>query len=112
MSGHLEKQRVTHMAFPKSSKRKPQPRFAKLDGKPLPKPRGRHAGSKRAKRKVVTIPVNQRLGFRVGEFAALVGVSPTTIWRGIKRGDIETVEQQGMKVTPRSYAVKAGYISD
>ena len=57
------------------------------------------------------IPVHQRLGFRPAEFAALVGVSYVTIWRAIKRGDIEVVEQNGIKVIPRSYAVKAGYIT-
>ena len=57
------------------------------------------------------IPVHQRLGFRPAQFAALVGVSYVTIWRAIKRGDIEVVEQNGIKVIPRSYAVKAGYIT-
>ena len=62
-------------------------------------------------REAVAIPVHQRLGFRPAEFAALVGVSYVTIWRAIKRGDIEVVEQNGIKVIPRSYAVKAGYIT-
>jgi hypothetical protein len=58
------------------------------------------------------IPVNQRLAFRPAEFAALVGVSYVTIWRAMKRGDIETIVQNGVRVIPRSYAVRAGYITD
>jgi hypothetical protein len=58
------------------------------------------------------IPINQRLAFRPAEFAALVGVSYVTIWRGIKSGKIDTVVQNGIKVIPRAYAVKAGYITD
>jgi hypothetical protein len=100
------------MGFP-TSKRTPLPRYARLDGKPLAKPRGRHAGRPPdTVREVVTIPVHQRLGFRVAEFAALVGVSTTTIWRQIKSGQIEVIQQHGMKIIPRSYAVRAGYISD
>ena len=51
------------------------------------RPRGRHAephSDDDAERKAVTIPVNQRLGFRPAEFAALIGVSHVTVWRGIK----------------------------
>lgn len=99
-----------------TSKRKPQPRYAKLDGKPPAKPRGRYAASSRVApgevRETITIPVAQRLGFRVAEFAALLGVSTPTIWRGIRAGKIEVVEQGNMKIIPRSYAVRAGYITD
>ena len=58
---------------------------ARLDGKPPRNPSGRHAGTKPVKRKIITIPVNQRLGFPVREFAALLSVSYPTIWRGIPR---------------------------
>lgn len=99
---------------PATSKKKP-PRFAKLDGKPPPRPRGRHAKPRSDEppaREIVSIPVNQRLGFRPVEFAALIGVSAPTVWRAIKRGDIPIVDQNGIKIVPRSYAIKAGYITD
>ena len=95
-----------------TSNRAKPPRYAKLDGKPPRKPRGRHTGTPGVYREVINIPVSQRLAFRPAEFAALVGLSYTTIWRGIKSGKIETVVQNGVKVIPRSYAIKAGYITD
>jgi hypothetical protein len=100
------------------AKNKPPPRFRKLDGKPLARPRGRNAVARSdasdeddAAREIITIPVNQRLGFRVGEFAALLGVSHVTIWRGIKKGTIDVIEQHGVKIIPRAFAIKAGYIT-
>jgi hypothetical protein len=97
---------------------KSPPRYAKLDGKPLSRPRGRHAvahsdvsNEDDAAREVVTIPVNQRLGFRIGEFAALIGVSHVTIWRGIRDKKIDVIDQNGVKIIPRAYAIKAGYIT-
>ena len=101
------------MTSSKSSNRKASPRYARLDGKPPAKPRGRHA-SKRAStsRKVTAIPVQQRLGFRVEEFAALLGVSHVTIWRRIKRGEIEVFRQGRTTIIPRAYAVRVGLITE
>ena len=83
-----------------------------LSGKPIGQPRGRHARKRVARRKIVAaIPVNQRLGFRVEEWAALTGVSDTTVWRSIKDGRIDVVEQNGLKIIPRAYAIRAGYIT-
>jgi hypothetical protein len=106
------------------AKAKPQskssklPRYAKLDGKPPSRPRGRHAVARSdtsdegdAPREVVTIPVNQRLGFRVAEFAALLGVSHVSVWRAIKAGKIDVIDQNGIKVIPRAFAIKRGYIT-
>ena len=105
-------------AQPKSSNRKPPPRYAKLDGKPLSRPRGRHAVARSDtsdedadQRATVTVPVNRRLGFRVGEFAVLCGVSYTTIWRDIRDKKIETVAVGGVKLIPRAYAVQQGLIT-
>ena len=87
----------------------------RLDGKPRSLPRGRHAKSHTddgAPRETTVIPVHQRLGFRPAEFAALIGVSHVTVWRGIKSGKIEVVDQNGIKIIPRAYAVKAGYLTD
>jgi hypothetical protein len=90
------------------------------DGKP-PRPRGRHAKPSDSDdaapvddeaRKAGAVPVHQRLGFRPAEFAALLGVSYPTIWRGIKSGKIDVVDQNGIKIIPRAYAVKVGLISD
>jgi predicted DNA-binding transcriptional regulator AlpA len=106
------------MNYPTSSKPKAQPRYAKLDGRPLARPRGRHAVARSdtsdedAKRQVVTIPVNQRLGFRVREFAALLGVSYATIWRQIRDEKIPIVEIAGMKLVPRAFAIERGLISE
>jgi hypothetical protein len=93
------------------SNRKNQPRYARLDGKPLPKPRGRHTGTANVERETVTIPAVQRLGFRVGEFAALTGVSEVTVWRGIKSGKVEVIDHLGVKIIPRSFAIKRGFIT-
>jgi excisionase family DNA binding protein len=102
------------------SKRSPVPRYAKLDGKPLAKPRGRHAVAHSttaksenddAERKVITIPMTQRLGYRPGEFAALLGVSVPTIWRQIRDKKIEVVEIGNVKLIPRAFAIKHGLIT-
>ena len=98
---------------------KPAPRYAKLDGKPPSRPRGRHAVARSdtsseeadAEREVITLPVNQRLGFRVAEFAALIGVNPVSVWRGIKAGKIDVIDQNGIKIIPRAFAIRKGYIT-
>lgn len=94
-------------------------RYGRLDGRPLTKPRGRHAAKQTAEnadnddapREVVTIPMTQRLGYRTSEFARLCGVSVPTIWRQIRDGKIETVEIGGVKLIPRSFAIKRGLIT-
>jgi hypothetical protein len=94
--------------------KKKSPRIGKLDGKPPPRPRGRHAvavTADDAKREVVTIPVEQRLGFRPAEFAALIGVSNVTVWRGIRDGKIDVIDEGGIKIVPRSYAIRKGYLT-
>jgi hypothetical protein len=100
---------------------KPAPRYGKLDGKPASRPRGRHAVARSdtsseddagaVAREVLTLPVNQRLGFRVGEFAALLGVSHVSVWRGIKAGKIDVIDLNGIKIIPRAFAIKEGLIT-
>ena len=80
-----------------------------LAGKPRPKSRTDSDGTPRAP---APVPVNQRLGFRPAEFAALTGVTYVTVWRAIKRGEIEVVYHCGIKIIPRAFAVKAGFLSD
>ncbi|MFZ0855066.1 MAG: hypothetical protein WAO08_38455 [Hyphomicrobiaceae bacterium] len=96
----------------KSPKSKTKPRYGKLDGKPPRKPSGRHVGTKPVKREIITIPVNQRLGFRVREFAALLSVSYPTIWRGIRDKKIPVIEIGGVKLIPRAYAIECGLIKE
>ena len=79
----------------------------RLDGKPRSLPRGRHAKRKRdddggddAPRDPPPIPVHQRLGFRPAEFAALIGVSYPTVWRGIRSGKIKVIDQNGIQIIP------------
>jgi|RhiMethySRZTD1v2_1073278.scaffolds.fasta_scaffold333993_3 hypothetical protein len=92
-------------------KPKPRPRFVLLDGKPPAKPRGRHAGKPaNDERRTFAIPVNQRLGYRVSEWAALTGSSTATVWRHVRSGRIETVKQGSVTLIPRRFAIRAGYI--
>jgi hypothetical protein len=105
------------MDIPTLSKRKPQVRYGKLDGKPPAKPRGRHAvplaeDEPKRSREVVTIPVNQRLGYRVREFAALCGVSYPTIWRDIRDKKIPVIVVGGVKLISRAHAIRCGLISE
>ncbi len=91
----------------------------RLDGKPRSLPRGRHAKPRTddddddddAPREAVTVPVHQRLGFRPAEFAALIGVSYVTVWRGIKSGKIKVIDQNGIQIIPRAFVVEAGYLA-
>ena len=78
-----------------------------MDAIAVKRPRGRPPG----RREPRTVPMHERLGFRPYEFAALIGVSRVTIWRWVKEGKIPTINENGIKIIPRSYAVKAGYIT-
>src|SRR4051812_33478026 len=82
----------------------------RLDGKPPARPRGRHAVPDSTVREATPVPINQRLGYRPAEFAALTGLSYPTIWRRIKRGEIATVQIGGVKLVPRAFAVQCGLI--
>ena len=96
----------------------------RLDGKPRSLPRGRHAkrsdgeppADKPADDKPAdaprAVPIHQRLGYRPAEFAALTGLSYVTVWRQIKNRKIDVIDQGGIKMIPRSYAIKAGYITE
>ena len=97
------------------SEKKPKRNSVRLHGKRPSRPRGRHAvpqSSPEPKPEAAPVPVNQRLGFRIGEWAALTGGSPVTVWRRIKDGSIPTVGHGPTKLIPRSYAVRTGYISE
>jgi hypothetical protein len=104
------------MNTPKPSTRE-KPRIGRFDGKPLSRPRGRHAVARSdtsdddPKRRVITIPPTRRLGFRIAEFAALTGVSVPTVWRGIKSGKIEVIDHLGITIVPRAFVVRRGFIT-
>jgi len=102
----------------KPTNRKPPPRYTTADGRPPSKPRGRHAVARSDTsdedadpRATITVPVNRRLGFRVGEYAALCGISYTSVWRGIRDKKIETVVVGGVRLIPRSFAIQQGLIT-
>jgi excisionase family DNA binding protein len=65
---------------------------------------------KKHKRKAV--PLNERLGFRVNEWAELTGSSRVTVWRLIKAGKIPLVGHGSTKCIPRSFAIAQGYITE
>jgi excisionase family DNA binding protein len=108
------------MNQPKPSNRKPPPRYASLDGRLPSKPRGRHAVARSETssdadaepRAILTVPVNRRLGFRVGEYANLLGISYTTVWRHVRDGKIKTIVVGGVKLIPRAFAIEQGLIRD
>jgi hypothetical protein len=97
-------------------KPEPKPQYApRLDNKPRSLPRGRHAKPRDENDEDAASPpplgVNQRLGYRISEFAALCGVSLPTVWRGIKADKIDIVVINGVKLVPRSYAIEKGLIT-
>jgi hypothetical protein len=59
-----------------------------------------------------TVPMHERLAWRPQEFGQLIGISRSEVWNQIKSGQIETVSQDGIRVIPRAFAIKNGYISE
>jgi hypothetical protein len=51
-----------------------------------------------------------RLGWRIQEWGALTGISRPTIWRQIRAGRLHVVDVCGIKIVPRSEAVRLGLI--
>lgn len=51
-----------------------------------------------------------RLGWRLAEWTALTGTSRPTVWRQIKRGDLNIVRVGGIPIVPRSEAVRLGLL--
>jgi hypothetical protein len=96
--------------LPKKTPRKKPPRYTGLSGY-VGKPRGRHTNHPAdTERETIIVPPERRLGFRIPEFAALLNVSAPTIWRGIKKGEIEIAIINGMRIVTRAYAIKVGLI--
>jgi hypothetical protein len=51
-----------------------------------------------------------RPGWRLAEWIALTGTSRPTVWRQIKRGDLNIVRVGGIPIVPRSEAVRLGLV--
>ena len=88
-------------------------RLVRLDGKPPSRPRGRNATKGKPKQKAPaplpsTLP--PRLGYRISEFAALVGVSVPTAWRWARDEKIKTIDINGMRLVPHHAVVEAGLL--
>jgi hypothetical protein len=54
---------------------------------------------------------DDRLGFRLAEFAAMCGISLPTLWRRIRDGDIKVVVVGGIKLIPRAEVVRLGLVT-
>ena len=55
-------------------------------------------------------PVGDRLGFRVNEWCTLTGTSRPTVWRQVRDGRLKLVDVNGIKLVPRSEAVRLGLL--
>ena len=77
--------------------------------KSKPSRRQRKPKAKAAKRQ--HLPINRRLGYRVREYADMLGISYVSVWRGIRAKQIDVVEINGIKFIPRAFAVKQGLIA-
>jgi hypothetical protein len=53
---------------------------------------------------------NDRLGYRLAEFAAMCGISLPTLWRRVREGDIKVVVVGGIKLIPRAEVVRLGLV--
>jgi hypothetical protein len=62
-------------------------------------------------KKSIPVPNEDRLGWRVAEFAKLVSISPATIYKMGKSGKIRLEYFGDLPVVPRTEAVRLGLIS-
>jgi hypothetical protein len=54
---------------------------------------------------------SKRLAYRIGEWSELTGTSRVTTWRAIKAGRLKIVDVNGIKLIPRSEAVRLGLLT-
>jgi hypothetical protein len=66
--------------------------------------------ARRRRQRQARITHDERLGYRLDEFAVLVGISIPTLWRRIRDRQIRVVDLGGLKLIPRSEAVRLGLI--
>jgi hypothetical protein len=94
------------MKQPILSKTRTPKRKAKIEDKPrkLGRPTLPH-------NTIDLMPINRRLGYRVGEYAKMLGISYVSVWRSVKSGKIRTVTVGGVKLIPRAVAIEQGLIN-
>lgn len=56
--------------------------------------------------------IDDRLGWRIGEWCKLTGFSQPTVWRQINRGDLQVVQIGPSKMIPRREAIRIGLIDN
>jgi hypothetical protein len=56
--------------------------------------------------------LSNRFGWRIFEWVALTGTSRPTVWRQIKRGKLKVVDVNGIKLIPRSEAIRLGLLAE
>ena len=87
-------------------------RVGRLDGKRKRRPSGKHAGKKPRKGDdPPPLPVSQRLGFRIPEWCALLGISLPSAYRAIHTGQLDVIDINGIRFVPRAFAIKVGLIT-
>jgi predicted DNA-binding protein (UPF0251 family) len=59
-----------------------------------------------------TNTIGDCLGFRINEWGRLTDTSRPTIWRQIKDGRLKVVDVNGIKLIPRSEAVRLGLLDE
>jgi hypothetical protein len=52
-----------------------------------------------------------RLGYRIAEWSEMTGTSRQTTWRAIRIGALKVVDYNGIKLIPRTEAVRLGLIT-
>lgn len=55
-----------------------------------------------------TLP--QPLGYRINQWCVLTGTSRPTIWRQVKTGRLKMISVNGIRLIPRSEALRLGLI--
>jgi hypothetical protein len=111
----MNKQMTTSplLDLPPKPKKKRQKKRIRLDGK-QGRPRGRHAVPRaEGEPAPVAAPLRLmlRLGYRVGEYAALTSTSVSHVWRGIHNKTIKTVDVNGVTLIPRAFVIEQGLIT-
>ena len=59
-----------------------------------------------------TNAIGDKFGYRINEWGRLTGTSRPTIWRQIRDGRLKIVNCNGIKLVPRSEAVRLGLLDD
>jgi hypothetical protein len=68
------------------------------------------AGARHARQVKAHVTSANRLGFRLSEFAAMVGISEVTLWRRIKAGEVATINLGGVTIVPMFEVQRLGLL--